>query len=110
MHQWGKRSPDVLAKPNEQNVKEDKLPIHIILGALDFQRIRKTEPLVLEPNPDSDPGAEFTMLGWTLTGKTVGNGAKAEKGLFLNCTRDECEQMCLLEILGLSYEGGNDRQ
>ena len=67
---------------SDKNVKEDKLPIHIILGASDFQRIRTMEPLVLGPNPNSDPGAEFTMLGWTLTGKTVGNGAEAEKGLF----------------------------
>ena len=67
---------------SDKNVKEEKLPIHIILGfPSDFQRIRTTEPLVLGPNPNSDPGAEFTMLGWTLTGKTVGNGAEAEKGL-----------------------------
>ena len=65
-----------------ENVKEDKLPIYIILSSSDFQRIRTTEPLVLGPNHNSDPGAEFTMLGWTLTGKTVGNGSEAEKGLF----------------------------
>ena len=53
---------------SDENVKEDKLPIHIILGASDFQRIRTTESLVLGPNTNSDPGAEFTMLGWTLTG------------------------------------------
>ena len=48
------------------------------------------------------------MLGWTLTGKTVGNGTEAEKALFLNSTRDEFEQMCSSEVIGLSDEGGND--
>ena len=58
-------------KFSDEDTEEDKLPIHIILGAADYQRIKTTEPPVLGPNPDVDPGAEFTMLGWTLTGKTV---------------------------------------
>ena len=64
---------------SDENVKEDKLPNHIILGESDFQRIRTTEPLVLGPNPNSDPGAEFTMLGWTLTGK---EWCRSRKGAF----------------------------
>ncbi len=47
------------------------LPVHLILGTSDFQRIGKTEPLVLGPNPYCDPGAEFTMLGWMLGGKQL---------------------------------------
>ena len=86
-------------KFSDENVKEDKQPIHIILGASDFQRIITTQPLVSGPNPNSDPGAEFTMLGWTLTGKTVGKGAEAGKGLFLNSTRDEFERMCSWKCL-----------
>ena len=43
--------------------------MHIILGAADVQQIKSTEPPVLGPNPDTDPGAEFTMLGWVLAGK-----------------------------------------
>ena len=39
------------------------MPIHIILGVADYQRIRTTEPLILGANPDKDPGAEFMMLG-----------------------------------------------
>ena len=38
--------------------------VHIILGAADIQRIKSTEAAVLGLNPDSEPRAEFTMLGW----------------------------------------------
>ena len=33
-------------------------PVHIILGAVDYQRIKTVEPAVLGRNPDVDPGAE----------------------------------------------------
>ena len=94
---------------SDESAKEDMLPVHLILGTSDFQRIRTTEPLVLGPNPDHDPGAEFTMLGWTLIGKTVGSEVGAEKGFFANSTKDEFEQICPLEVLGLSDKVGNDR-
>ena len=50
---------------------EDQLPIHIILGAVHYQRIRSAEPPVLGENPDTDPGAEYTMFGWILYGKSI---------------------------------------
>ena len=93
---------------SDEDAMDDMLPVHLILGTSDFQRIRTTEPLVLGPNPDRDPGAEFTMLGWTLSGKTVGSEVGAEKGFFMNSTKDEFEQMCSLEVLGLSDELGNE--
>ena len=51
---------------SEETATQDRLPVHIIFGAADVQRIKTTEPAVLGPNPDTDPGAEFTMLGWVL--------------------------------------------
>eukprot|EP00794_Sanderia_malayensis_P010114 gene10114-11147_t len=95
---------------SDESAMEDMLPVHLILGTSDFQRIRTTEPLVLGPNPDRDPGAEFTMLGWTLSGKTVGGEVETEKGFFANSTKDEFEQMCSLEVLGLSDEIGDDAE
>ena len=44
------------------------MPVHVILGAADYQRIRTTEPLILGVDPDKDPGAEFTIHGLTLYG------------------------------------------
>ena len=89
---------------SDEDAMDDMLPVHLILGTSDFQRIRTTEPLVLGPNPDRDPGAEFTMLGWTLSGRTVGSEVGTEKGFFANSTKDEFEKMCSLEVLGLSDE------
>ena len=45
----------------EEAPTAEKLPENVIhLGAADIQRIKSTEP---GSNPDTDPGAEFTMLG-----------------------------------------------
>ena len=55
---------------SEEIADQDRLPVHIIFGAADFQRIKTTERPVLGPNADTDPGVEFAMLGWVLAGKT----------------------------------------
>ena len=48
---------------SEEETRNESMPVHIILGAAYYQRIRTTEPLILGANPDKDPDAEFTMLG-----------------------------------------------
>ena len=53
---------------SEERTESDSIEVHIILGAADYQRVRMSEPLILGRNPDKDPGAEFTMLGWTVYG------------------------------------------
>ena len=98
-------------KFSDEDTEEDKLPIHIILGAADYQRIKTTEPPVLGPNPDVDPGAEFTMLGWTLTGKTVEVDTEAEKLFMTLSPKTEFEQMCSIEVLGLAdIDGRLDKE
>ena len=52
----------------EEATRSYTMPVHIILGAADYQRIRTTGPLILGVDPDKDPGAEFTVHGWTLYG------------------------------------------
>ena len=89
---------------SEEAVTEDNLPVHVILGAADIQRIKTTEPAVLGKNPDTDPGAEFTKLGWTITGKSMLSGTETEKSFFLKSSQDEFNQMCSQEVLGLSDE------
>ena len=51
-----------------EETRSDSISVHIILEAADYQRIPITEPLILGANPDKDPWAEFTMLGWTIYG------------------------------------------
>ena len=66
-------------------------PIHIIMGAADYQRIKTTEPPILGKNQDKDPGAELTMLGWALTGRMVTSYTETEKKFFVNSGPEESE-------------------
>lgn len=82
--------------------RSDTLPVHIILEAADYQRIRATEQLILEVDPIKDPGAEFTMIGWTLYGRRpVTESLTAEKQFLLTTGQEEFEKLCLLDVLGL---------
>ena len=87
---------------SDESTEEEKLPVHIILGAADYQRIKTTEPPVLGPNPDVDPGAEFTMLGWTVTGKTMEVDSEVERIFLMLSPKEEFEKMCSIEVLGLA--------
>jgi len=86
----------------DKDTGEGKLPVHIILGAADYHRIKTTEPPVLGTNPDVDPGAEFTMLGWTVTGKTMEADSEVERIFMMLSPKEEFEKMCLIEVLGLA--------
>ena len=77
-------------------------PVHIIMGAADYQRIKTTEPPILGKNPDQDPGAELTVLGWTLTGRMVSSHTESEKEFFVNSGPEEFERMCSLDVLGIT--------
>ena len=87
---------------SEEAATAEKLPVHVILGAADIQRIKSTEPAVLGSNPDTDPGAEFTMLGWVIAGRSILPNTGEEKGFFLNSSQDEFVQMCSQEVFGLA--------
>ena len=80
---------------SDETASQGKLPVHIILGAADLQRIKTTDP-------DTDPGAEFTMLGWIIAGKAMSSSTETEKSFFLYTSQEEFEQVCFQEVLGLS--------
>ena len=86
---------------SDEEATKNMLPVHVILGAADYQRIKTTEPAVLGQNADKDPGAEFMMLGWTLSGMATEKNTQTEKTFFAKSTKEEFEQMCSLEVLGL---------
>ena len=50
-------------KFSDDEGSDELQPVHIILGAADYQRIKTTEPVILGKCPDRDPVAELTMLG-----------------------------------------------
>ena len=86
---------------SDEDEMADQLPVHIIVGAADYQRIRSTEPPILGNNPDTDPGAEFTMLGWILYGRLISEGDGVEKEFLLNSSQSEFERLCSMDVLGL---------
>ncbi|XP_070537520.1 uncharacterized protein [Ptychodera flava] len=86
---------------SEEETTDVSMPVHIILGVADYQRIRTTEPLVLGTHPDKDPGAEFTMLGWTISGRQSGRESQTEKQFFLRSSQEEFEKLCSLDVLGI---------
>ena len=59
------------------------MPVQIILGAADYQRIRTTEPLISGADPDKDPVAEFTCCGAGLFMDVNLTESGAEKQFFL---------------------------
>ena len=87
---------------SEEETRDESMPVHIILGAADYQRIRTTEPLILGADPDKDPGAEFTMLDWTIYGRQLMTESGAEKQFFLKSGQEEFEKLCSLDVLGIA--------
>ena len=55
-------------KFSNEHSTEQELPVHTISVPTDYQRVETMGPLMLSPNRDKNPGAEFTMLGWAMTG------------------------------------------
>ena len=85
---------------NEETTMKQLL-IHIILGVADYQRIRTAEPPILGNDPENDPGAEYTILGWILSGKIIATDGEGEKLFFVKTGQKEFGQLCSLDVLGL---------
>ncbi len=77
------------------------MPVHVMLGVSDFQRIRTSGTLILGTNPDLDAGTEFTMLGWMVFGGKQ-QGARLGKQLLLHTAQEEFEKLCNLDVLGVA--------
>ena len=88
-------------KFGDEETTMKQLPVHIILGVADYQCIRTAEPPILGNDPDNDPGAEYTMLGWILCGKIIATDGEGEKLFFVKTGQKEFEQLCSLDVLGL---------
>ncbi|KAK3709653.1 hypothetical protein QZH41_010985 [Actinostola sp. cb2023] len=89
---------------SEENAVGVVLPVHVILGVADYQRIKTTEPPVLGKNTDKDPGTELTMLGWMIQGGINTHTSDLERNFFLNSGVEEFSKLCSLEVLGIADE------
>ena len=71
-------------------MKNEMMPVHIILEAGDYQMVRTIDTQVHGNNPDKDPGAEFTKFGWTMYGQHAGSECTVEKQFCLVYYRCVC--------------------
>ena len=74
------------------------LPVHIVLRANDFPKIRTGERLRVGQR--GEPVAEATQLGWTLMSPGV-ETVLSQAYLSVNTTADY-ERLCALDVLGLA--------
>ena len=83
----------------EENSRDDYIPVHIILGIEDYNRIRLQEAPVIGRKP-SYPVAEQTKLGWILFGGKA-NQLSKELCHFTMTGQQQFEQLCNIDVLGL---------
>ena len=85
----------------DEKTAKNYLPVHVILGVAEYQKIKTSEPIVFGKHPETDLFAEFTKLGWTLVGKQGVSGTFAEEKFFVRSSKDKFEQMRSLDALGI---------
>ena len=93
-------------KFSDDITKNQMLPIHTILGAADYQRIKTTESSLLERNSNKDPRAEIMMFGLILAGKATDTNSETNKNFFSKNSQDEFERMCAMESQCISEAKG----
>ncbi|XP_046862784.1 uncharacterized protein LOC124456361 [Xenia sp. Carnegie-2017] len=89
----------------EDDDQKPKLPVHLILGATDYMRIKTSEkPRV---GKVGEPVAEKTKFGWTI----LAQGKELDYAvMFLSQTsQSDYEELCRLDVLGLADKPKNDQ-
>ena len=89
----------------DDNDKKSELPIHLILGASEYSRIKtEAKPRIGQP---SEPIAEFTMLGWAMM--SSGREAGLSNVYLTKSSMADYEQLCSLDVLGLEDRPETDQ-
>lgn len=86
--------------------KKERLPVHIILGASDYAKLKTDQPpRVGHPG---QPVAELTRFGWTIM--SPGKESINTSNVLLNQTSHaDYEELCRLDVLGLKDTPTNDQ-
>ena len=89
----------------DDNDKKSELPIHLILGASEYSRIKtETKPRIGQP---SEPIAELTTLGWAMM--SSGREAGLSNVYLTKSSMADYEQLCSLDVLGLEDRPETDQ-
>ena len=80
------------------------LPVHLVLGAGEYTRIKTaTKPLV---GREGEPIAEKTKLRWFI----MSPGNEVDTLLFAKSSQKDYEELCRLDVLGLSDSAEHSQQ
>ena len=87
--------------------KKEQLPIHLVLGAGDYNAVKLEEPQRV--GKPGEPTAEKTRFGWTLM--ATGKGEDSGKLYFAQTTaQEDLKALYSLDVLGLSDTKEGDQQ
>ena len=92
-------------KMHDTDVK-DFLPIHLILGANEYSRIKTTTPAKI--GIPGQPVAEKTEFGWVVM--SPGKESQLSPLMFARDSHDDYMQLCSLDILGLEDRREGDQE
>ena len=81
------------------------LPVHIILGAADYTRIKTKEPIRMGEQR-GQPIAELTTFGWTIM--SGGKEQRLKPMLLTRSKEKDYEELCKLDVLGLEDNGDGE--
>ena len=86
--------------------EKERLPVHLILGTGDYSKIKTlSKPRVGSPG---EPVAELTKFGWTIM--SPGEEINLNNMLSTQVHREDYEQLCRLDVLGLRDSATGDQQ
>ena len=89
----------------EDTDRKEQLPVHLILGASEFARIKTTErPRVGRPG---EPVAEQTKFGWIIL--SPGNEIDCTNMMLAQTGKADYEELCRLDVLGLEDTPEHDQ-
>jgi hypothetical protein len=101
-----KNYPHLEGVAMEDTDAKEQLPVHIILGASEYAKVKTTTPPKI--GTSGQPIAELTRLGWTIIspGKECFNETQI---LLTQTSRVEYEELCRQDVLGLQDKATEDQ-
>ena len=98
--------PHLAGVKMEDHDTKDKLPVHLILGASEYAKLKTDQPPRV--GQTGEPVAELTKFGWTIM--SPGKESVDLSNLLMTQTSQaDYEELCRLDILGLDDTKANDQ-